>query len=1146
LIATEGEVGVNLPWRIELFGGLQVRQGERVVARYGNHKGAALLAYLAYYRKRAHPREELVELFWPETPPEVGRHNLRQALLSIRRQLEPAEAAEVTGPVFLANRADLKLSPAVTIDVEEFEAGLKSAPASDPAWRAQILADAVDLYVGPLLPGFCEEWVFTERERLAEACQQALYQLEQFFQGAGELDRAVEYARRAVGLDPLREEAHANLIRLLLAAGRTADALGQYRKPKRLLRDELDSIPSEQTAALVRDLSGTVRAAPEARRPVSVAPTLRPAAPARLEPIAPLPVPPPVPRLPAPVTRFFGREEELEHVGSLLRDPTTRLITLTGPGGSGKTRLAIEAARRATEIVAGQVSVRGWFVPLADRTDARSLPEAIAEALQLQTLDQAPPLERVITLLGHDPQTPALLVLDNFEHLIEEGAAVVDGLIERVPSLTCLVTSRQRLDLEGEHEMVVAPLPVPPGATSTTQGAAGSAPEAAATMPSALCSLPDTLLQCPSVQLFVDRARASRPDFQVTARTAAAVARLCERLEGLPLALELAAARAQMLTPSQMLVQLEGRFDFLVSRRRDIVPRHRTLRAALSWSYELLSPELRGFFARLSVFHGRWTLEAAAALCGDAGVQAFGRSGVQEEQPQDQNARTPERLNAVLDYLTELRERSLIQVVDEEEEMSYRMLETLREFAAEQLESEEQAALRWRHAEYFLALVERAEPHFHGPDQATWLDRLEVDHDNFRAVLAWSLQQAAGRVEAGATDARHREREPVNRPLEIGLRLAALLHFYWYVRGHVSEGRRWLQELLEVPASGEPTAARAMALHGAAGLASTQGHSRMACTMYEESLAIWRSLEDPVWIADTLCQCGYAAERLGDHTTARARFAESLEICRQLNDRGRLALLLRCMGNDAMAQGDEQRARELFEESLALYRELGDKRGVAMMLGEMTHLALIRGEDQRAALLAEEHVDLARQLKDQAHLALSLRNLGHVARFQGDHSVARRLFEESLTMCRTLGGKAEVAELLAYLCSTAWAEGDAAAARCCMAECLTVLREIDDRHVLAGCLDLLASVAIAREAAGGLSPCTARRAARLLAAAGTLRGAEGTILWWQSERAAWEQCQAAVRAALGEEAFATAWAEGSQMTPEAALNEARRAAAGIF
>ena len=213
-----------------------------------------------------------------------------------------------------------------------------------------------------------------------------------------------------------------------------------------------------------------------------------------------------------------------------------------------------------------------------------------------------------------------------------------------------------------------------------------------------------------------------------------------------------------------------------------------------------------------------------------------------------------------------------------------------------------------------------------------------------------------------------------------------------------------------------------------------------------------------------------------------------------------------------------------------------------MVLGEMTHLALIRAEDQLAALLAEEHVELARQLKDQAHLALSLRNLGHVARFRGDHSVARRLFEESLTMRRTLGGKAEVAELLAYLCSTAWAEGDAAAARCCMDECLSALREIDDPHVIASCLDLLASVAIAREAAGGLSPCTARRAARLLAAAETLRGAEGAVLWWQSERAAWEQCQAAVRAALGEEAFATAWAEGSQMTPEAALNEARRAA----
>jgi predicted ATPase/DNA-binding SARP family transcriptional activator len=1091
---------VQIPWRIELFGGLKARQGTTAgaadslaITRFANRKTGLLLAYLAYYPGRPHPREALAELLWPGTAPEVGRHNLRQALLSLRRQLEPSGAALGGASVFLAHRDTVQLSPTVTTDVAEFEAGLQAAArAASPAARVETLARAVALFQGDLLPGFHEDWLLGERERLAEACQSALRQLICFYEEAGDFDQALQYGLRAVAIDPLREAAHADLIRLYLAADRPADALRQYRELERLLRQELHSAPAAETIALVHQLPGFEGESTNGRRSAfgDGATGRRGRVPARAErgegaaatqvelfgPVSPsshLPAAPsvfPAPsRLPAPVTRFFGREAEIARLEAWLRDPDTRLITLTGSGGAGKTRLAVEVARRTTGLFGGAV----WFVPLADRTEGRDVPDAIADALHLP--GHAPPLDRVAAFLGErTPEPPALLVLDNFEQLVDEGAPLVAALLERCPGLTCLVTSRQRLEIHGEHELAVLPLPIP------TQPAT-----------------PEQLAVFPSVQLFTDRARATRPDFAVTPRNAEAVALLCERLEGLPLALELAAARTQMLTPGQMLTQLEARFDFLASRRRDITPRHRSLRAAFDWSYELLPAELRRCFVRLSVFQGRWTLEAAEAVC--------------EEKASDLS---------VLEALTELRDRSLILVTSDDEEMSYRMLETLREYAAEQLAPEERAFLRGRAAAYYMTLAERAERQFLGPEQAVWLDRLEREHDNFRAALAWSQEEPHAAA--------------------IGLRLAGLLHFFWYVRGHIHEGRRWLGELLALPGAQAPTAVRATALFGAARLAVVQADWRAACALCEECLAIWRALGDRVEIANTLCLWGYAAEQMGERRTARALFAESLEIYRAVNDRGGLAHLLKCIGEDARALRDEERAQALFAESLALYRELGNPRGIAMMLAEMAYLAMSWGEDERAAPLLQEHLELSRRLKDREHIARALRHLGLVARHRRDHPAARAFFEESLALYRELGVKRGAAELLASLGATAWGEGDRNAARTALGECLTLLREVEDEPAIASCLEEIAGVALAREATGTLPVSVALRAARLLAAADVMRAATESTAWWPAERAAKERCVATVRAALGEAAFAAAYAEGSAMTPEQALDEARR------
>jgi tetratricopeptide (TPR) repeat protein len=604
-----------------------------------------------------------------------------------------------------------------------------------------------------------------------------------------------------------------------------------------------------------------------------------------------------------------------------------------------------------------------------------------------------------------------------------------------------------------------------------------------------------------------------------------------------------------MLTPSQMLMQLDARFDFLVSRRRDIAPRHRTLRAAFGWSYELLSPELRRFFARLSVFQGQWTLEAAEQVCGDSGVQVFGYSGVQEVGPELPNPPstthsvgtrgapgTPESPIPALDHLTELRERSLILVTEgDEEEMGYRMLETLREFAAEHLAPEEQAALRRRHAEYYLEQAEQAAPHLHGPEQSVWLDRLDAEHDNFRAVLAWGL----GSDEAPRSGEGEAEEKLPRSPAQIALRLAERLHFFWNVRGHVAEGRRWLDDLLATTSGREPTPLRAAALYGAAVLATTQHDFHAACALYEESLSNRQMLGDATRIADILCQWGYAAAQMGERAVARTLFDESREVCRQTDYPGGLAHVLKCTGEIALAEGDGEQAGVAFEESLALYRELGDTRGVAMMLGEMAHLLLSQGEDERAAPFLAEHVELSRHLKDRGHMALALRNLGYVARHRGEHGTARQLFTECLALWRELGERSQTVELLACLCSAAWHEGGPEAARAFGADCLSLLRGVSDPPVVAACLELLTEAAVRQEQEVGLSAETARGVARLLAMTARLRETKDSSWWWPAERAASDRCSAAARAALGEQAFAAACAEGRAMSVDQALDELR-------
>jgi len=520
--------------------------------------------------------------------------------------------------------------------------------------------------------------------------------------------------------------------------------------------------------------------------------------------------------LPSQLTRFFGREEEIARLTELLttghRPPTTespssvvggsssvvRLVTLTGPGGTGKTRLAIEVAGRLAEAFGGAV----WFVPLQDLTAPRLIPGAIVEGLGLPRSPGVELLQQAVNFLnGRD--APSLLVLDNLEHLLagarrkaEDGAAVVRALLERVPTLTCLVTSRRSLNLEGEREFPVRPLPVPEAEPQRHRDTEDSqrAFEPRTTHHAPLT--PEQLMQFASVQLFLDRAQGVRPDFQVTPGNAARVAALCVRLEGIPLAIELAAARMQVISPTQMLSQLEGRFAFLVSRRRDVTERHRSLHAAIEWSYRLLPKELRRFFCRLSVFRGGWSLEAAEAVC---------------EEP------------LALDYLAQLRECSLILSEETPQEMRFRLLETLREYADEQLSKEEREGACRRHATWFLGLAEEAHAPLFSENCSIWLDRLETEMENLRGALDWHQAQA--------------DSSP-------GLRLVVALHRYWDMRGYTQEGYERLKTMLRrgTDMTPDPLRARAFALVGH--LAQRQGNYAEAAAWTEQQLAIARAMAD--------------------------------------------------------------------------------------------------------------------------------------------------------------------------------------------------------------------------------------------------------------------------------------------------------------
>jgi len=657
--------------------------------------------------------------------------------------------------------------------------------------------------------------------------------------------------------------------------------------------------------------------------------------------------------LPVQRTRFVGREREVLAAGQLLLRQDVRLVTVTGPGGIGKTRLAVQIASGLVEHFPGGTH----FVSLSPLSDPGLIASMIVQTLGIRETSGHSPLELLRESFQASLSGPMLLLLDNFEHLVQAAPTVAE-LLAVGPNLKILVTSRSALHVYGEHEFPVPPLALPDS-------------------PSALPV--EVVSRYPAVALFVQRAVAAKPDFELNRENASAVAEICARLDGLPLAIELAAARVKVLSPASMKTRLTSRLQLLTGGPRDIPQRHQTLRAAMDWSYDLLSAGEQKLFRRLSVFAGGYTLEGAEAVC---------------------DTKSDLHLN-VLDGMTSMVDKSLVYQVEQvQDESRFVMLETIREYALEKLEASAETALTMRaHAAYCLVLAEEAATQCRGVEGTEWLARFAVEHDNFRAALDWL-------TEAGEA--------------EWGLRLGAALFRFWEMREHFAEGRSRLGKLLEITKGADPTKAQARALFAAGVLASAQGDYRSAEALIRDSLTIMQQFGDAQGAAVCLNALAVVARDRGEAQVARSLFEESLGLWRELGEQRAVARTLSNLANVVKLQGNNVHARQLYAECVSICWELGDRTGVAWSMNYEGDVARDQGDSGAARKLYEQGLAIFRELGDRWGIAATLADLGNLARDQSDYLAARSMYQESVRLFYDLNHKRGVARLLeCFACSAA-------------------------------------------------------------------------------------------------------------------------------
>jgi predicted ATPase/DNA-binding CsgD family transcriptional regulator len=822
------------------------------------------------------------------------------------------------------------------VDIDAFEDATTTARrARDPgAYRA-----AIELYSGELLPGDrYEDWAEGRRQQLRHTWLSLHVELAGVYEGRGEYEKGIEVLQRALLEEPTNEQTHAVLMRLYAFSEQRGEALAQYQRLREALSRELDAQVSTTTERLREEIAAGRFPPPQS----TVAPTAEPSDAGKHN-------------LPASRTSFVGRENEMVEIKRHLA--MTRLLTLTGAGGSGKTRLALEVARELVSVYPDGV----WLAELASLSQGEFVAQSMAEAVGVPGQPGRPITDTLVDALRAKRM---LLILDNCEHLVDAVADLVALLLDSCPRLRILATSREALGAVGE---VIWPV--------------------------SLLSVPDPMRQpevvdlegYEAIRLFVDRASQRKPAFALRSENAQAVAQICVRLEGLPLAIELAAVRIRMLPPQALLDRLKDRLKLLRGGPRELFERQRTLSGTLEWSHELLEEGEKALFRRLSVFSGGATLDATERVCnvrGDLSVDT-------------------------LDSASSLLDKSLLgQEEGAEGEPRLVMLETIREYARERLEeSGEAEEIKQVHAQYFLTLAEEAYPELHGPHQIEWLERLEAEHANMRTALSWAL----GRNE-----------------IEVALRLGGALWWFWSMRGYYSEGRRWLEEALAIDRRGSPEV-RAMALAGIGSLAAAQGDLDRAQEACEEGLQILAHevREASEAKLNLLTSLGWVALEREEHGQAQQLYEEGLALSREMNDPWWVAGSLSNLALVPFSRGDSERATKLYEESMDLFRELGDKQSLAFCLYNLAMVAYSQGDLRRAAQLTEEAVALLRELGATGAVDLGLCNLGWLALLQDDLVRAADLYRESLSLSWDTGLNPTVQSALEGFACVAGAKGDA-------------------------------------------------------------------------------------------------------------------------
>ena len=1056
--------------RLFLLGGLRVeRPNAAPVTRFQTQKTAALLAYLALFSKRAHGREFLTELFWPDAALDDGRRSFRTALASLRRQLEPPGTP--MGTVLIADRATVKLNVSqVEIDVARFDACCAEEPDAIPTREEARTDSALAWYGGPLLPGFYEDWIESDRERLADLYRNLLLHKSSLAEGQGNFVVALDCARRAANLEQTGEapgteafcrSAHIAVIRLLAQMGRPEDAQRHYHIFAERLRVLYDESPSPEA----RD---ALDFAPQPEKNAPVEPHENKVCAAALTSSL---IPGPMMRLPRPLTRFFGRRPELDQLSGAFADRNSRLITLTGPGGSGKTRLSVEWARGWNNAFPERTVC---FVPVAGLAQAGYLWLAIAQMLSLELLPDPGGVRNQVCQAINSLTTSEttndlpLLILDNFEAWVDEGAPLVESLLRACPRLHVLVTPRRRLQIGGEREITVAPLPVP-----------------------TLSGTPERLLEWASVQLFVDRAQAARPDFQMTPRNAEKIAALCQRLEGIPLALELTAAWAGAMSTAQMLERLETHLldetgPPLAHQRAQRPERHRTLRAAVDTSFSLLPPDLQTAFTQLSVFRGGWTLQAAENV-----LSAPSRAA---------------------DILSRLRERSLViaETSADDDSLRFRLLEVLREFADENLESDVRQSIHQSHASYFLCFVEAAATQMSGAEARSNLDAIEEEKDNIRAALRFLLTEAPKRNGSA--------------PTEEALRLAGGMARFWTVRGYWDEGSDWLDCALSLPVDVVATpSVRSYVLLGKGQIAYQRNDLAAARAAYSEAMALSQATGDESWIGALLIGlAGIAFHADNDYESAGALYRECLTLQRKRGNPAGVAVALSGLGKLAEEQGDYPSACLYQKECLERERELGNRENEANALYSLGNIAIHEERLDEAQTCYQESLQIQCDLGNRQRIGYSWAGLGHVATDRGDYAAAHLCYEEALQIARQLGETWAIAILLNNLGKVAFHENDFPHAQSLCSESLRMRAATGDRTGATRVLEALALIA-------GAQPGTQKKAATLWGAAQGLRELL-QVPFAENLRIEYEASIAATRTTLGEKAFDAAKASGAALS----------------